>query len=244
MKKLFESLKEQLDSEVFTDELQEEIQAAYDIAVNEGIKEGLVAKTTELEEKAAAEMVEFKEETEDRLNDYLKYAAEQYLSKNEIAIQSEVKVDIAEKVLEGVKTILKECNIEFTQDDVDAISELEGKLAEAKEEKDELIKENIDLKKASFKSEQDKVFAEKTSDLAESDVEKVTDLLEGLEFSDIEDYTRKLSICMGKIADEDEDLDEDKDLDKDEDLDKDLNEDKDTDDKVKPLATLNKHAKK
>jgi hypothetical protein len=93
-----------------------------------------------------------------------------------------------------------------------------------------------------FKKDCSAVFAEKTSGFADTTVQKIVDLQEGLEYSDIEDYTRKLGIVMGKVEEkaDDKDLDIDKD-DLDRKLDDHLDESKKT---VKPLASLNKNSVK
>jgi len=200
MKKLIEALKEKLGEDVLSEDMINDIQAQFDVLVNEKVQSELETKEAELAEKSETEMTEFKDSLIESLDKYIEYASDEYLKENEVAIEAGAKVLAAEKIIEAARGVFNEVGLEIPESEVDHVKDLEAKLAESTEKLNELIEKTIDEKKQTFEYEKAISFQKMTSELAESKVEKVFTLLEGLEYTDIDDFDRKVKIVIGKVT--------------------------------------------
>jgi len=199
MKKLIEALKEKLGEDILSEDLIADLQAQFEVMVNEKVKADLTDKEAELVEKSEAEMTEFKDSLIESLDKYIEYATDEYLKENEVAIEAGSKVLAAEKIIEATKGVFKELGIEIPEAEVDRVKEIETDLEKANSKLNEAIETEIESKKQIFEYEKAIVFQKITSELAESKIEEVHTLLEGLEFSDVEDFERKIGIVMEKV---------------------------------------------
>jgi hypothetical protein len=207
MEELIKALKAKLGEDVISEELINDLQAQYDVMVNEKVQELTVAKETELEEKSAEEMSEFKDSLIESLDKYIEYASEEYLKENEIAIESGVKVEAAEKIIEATKFVLEQVGQEIPEGKVDYVKDMETKISESETKLNDLTTEVIESKEQMFEYEKAISFQKATSELTETTIEEVHNLLEGLEFKDLADFDRKVKIVMGKVTTVEEDVD-------------------------------------
>ena len=68
-------------------------------------------------------------------------------TENEIAIESALKVEMAENFMNGVKELFKESYVEIPEDKIDHVSNMESELTEVKKKLDEAVNDQIELKK-------------------------------------------------------------------------------------------------
>ncbi|MCX8008163.1 MAG: hypothetical protein N3A54_00500 [Patescibacteria group bacterium] len=158
-------------------------------------------KSSEEEEEVDLEMpeedeVEVPEEEEeplvDKVNEYLEYVVDQFMKENKIAIENGIKVSIAERVLNGIKSVLKENNIHVTEEESAIVKTMEEKLAKTEETLNSLYEKNIDLYKKNkelqqrlFEARVEKISAEVFDKevLSESVQEKVKKLFNMISFT-------------------------------------------------------------
>ncbi len=201
MKKLITALKEKLGDEVITEELMTDLQAQFDVLVNEKVQEIVTIKETELEETSATEMTEFKDSLVESLDKYIEYASDEYLKENEIAIEAGSKVLAAEKIIESARLVFKEVGMEIPESELDHVKEMEADITESTDKLNTAIDEVIESKKQIFEFEKAIKFQKMTSKLTESKIEELHDLLEGLEYKNVKDFERKVNIVMEKVVD-------------------------------------------
>ncbi len=210
MEKLLEAIKAKLGEDVISEELIADLRSEFEVMVNEKVQELIITKEKELEEDSAKEMTEFKDSLIESLDKYIEYATDEYLKENEVALEAKTKVEAATKIIEAAKGVFAEIGLEIPESEIDRVKELEEEIKEVNEKLNNSIEEIIEAKKQNFEYEKAISFQKLTTDLAESKIEEVHTLLEGLEYSDIEDFERKVKIVMGKIKDikeEEENLD-------------------------------------
>ncbi len=212
MKKLIEALKEKIGEDILSEDIISDLEAQFEVMVNEKVQKTLVTKEAELVEKSDEEMSEFKDSLIESLDKYIEYATDEYLTENEIAIESGSKVLAAEKIIEATKSVFKEVGMEIPETEVDHVKDVEKNLEEANDKLNGLIEENIESKKQIFEFEKAISFQKLTKDLAESKVEEVHTLLEGLEYRDTNDFERKVKIVIEKIDTKIINEEDDKDL--------------------------------
>jgi len=130
----------------------------------------------------------------EKLDDYLNYVIKEWVSENEIAIEHGLKNEISESFIADLKNLFENHNIEVPEDKFDALAEANEKVEVLETKLNEQLEANVALTKNNTDLECVKVFAEMTSDLTDTDTEKLRSLAEGLEFDGVEQYTEKLGV--------------------------------------------------
>jgi hypothetical protein len=189
-----EDVEELFANDDLSEEFREKASTLFEAAVNARV--GLEAARLEeefgakLEETAAA----IEEELSSKVDTYLDYVAEQWFEDNQIAIESSLKVEAADKFIDGVKALFAEHMVEVPEETVDMVESLEARVAELEGQLNEEINEKIELTKLVEEAEKEAIFDEVAEGLAATQVEKLRTLAEGLEYSDADAYRRKVEL--------------------------------------------------
>ena len=116
------------------------------------------------------------------------------MSENEIAIESGIKVEMAESLMSGLKNLFVEHNVAIDEESVDVVANLEGQVSELEGKANDLVNENIELQReiSSFKAGQK--FDEISEGLSENQVERLKVLSEKLDIEDLDAYAENLQV--------------------------------------------------
>jgi len=150
----------------------------------------------EIESKYASMLEEAIEEIQKNLttkvDDYLNYVVEQWLSDNEIAIESGLRAELTEEFIAGLRNLFAEHYIDVPAEKVDLVEELATKVEELESKLNEEIDRGISFAKALVESRKNEVTREICEGLTDTQVEKIKSLAESVEFSTEEEYKEKL----------------------------------------------------
>jgi hypothetical protein len=194
------SIEESIDS-IFegmnlSEEFRERASMVFEAAVNEAaaIKATKIVEQFEEDfaEKLSESVNEAMEDIVENLDSYLDYVISEWMEENEIAIESGIKVEMAESFMEGLKTLFAEHNVEIDEESVDVVAALEERASELEEKTNELINENILLAKMVSELEAQQVFNEVSEGLTVSQKERLKILSEKIDASDLEEYASDL----------------------------------------------------
>lgn len=190
-------IQSQLNS-IFGEELSEEFKtkatSIFEAAVIARVNHEMERVVTKLEEQSAQELVEFKETIVEKVDSYLNYIVEQWMEENQLAIESGLRTEIAEDFMNGLKTLFKEHYIEVPEEKYDVLDELQSKSQELEAKLNDAINENIATSKELVELKAATIFEEQTKDLADTEVEKLKKLVEGVEFGSEEVYREKVAV--------------------------------------------------
>lgn len=175
-----------------TDEQQEAFKKVFESAVIKHSTTVAESHITTISESAEAKVEELVKEgveaAESKLQEeYTKFVqtlGAQWLEENKVAIDRGIKVDLFESMFAGLKELVIEHNVVLPEESVDVVAEMEQELQEANDETTKLFEANVQLRKENEAMKREKVVAEKTAKLTESQREKVTSLLEGVAFDE------------------------------------------------------------
>lgn len=189
-----EDVEELFANDDLSEEFREKASTLFEAAVNARV--GLeVARIEEEFEEAVQEVAErVEEELAGKIDTYMDYVAEQWFDDNKIAIESSLKVEAADKFIDGVKALFAEHMVEVPEETVDMVESLEARVAELEGQLNEEINEKIELTKLVEEAEKEAIFDEVAEGLAATQVEKLRTLAEGLEYSDSDAYRRKVEL--------------------------------------------------
>jgi hypothetical protein len=190
----FDSLFEGLD---LSEDFKGKLSLVFEAAVNEASTAKANEITASLEEEFAVQLEESvneaMEEIVENLDNYLDYIVSEWMEENAVAIESGIKVQMAESFMEGLKGLFYEHNVEIDEETIDIVADLEEEIASLKEEVNKTINANIELSEAVEMLQAEKIFEELSEGLTTSQKERFRVLSEKLDVSDINSYSSDLS---------------------------------------------------
>ena len=154
-------------------EIKEDLQAAYEVALVEEVQE------------IKAELVE-------RVDAYLEYAADEWISENALAVEHGLKTEMTESFLEGMRGLFEDHYVTIPEERYDVIESMVDKLDEMETKLNEQIQRNVALNKRLAESVTDVIFADVSEGLALSQKDKLASLAENVGFDGEDNYREKL----------------------------------------------------
>ena len=187
-----------LEGEELSEEFQEKARTIFEAALRskvEEIKEGMVAAYDEAyEERLTEEVAEIKTALTERVDSYLEYVAEEWVTENRLAIESGLKAEMTESFLSGMKSLFEEHYVSIPEEKYDVLESMVEKLDEMETKLNEQIEKNIALNSRLSESVADGIFDEVAEGLALSQKEKLASLAESVEFESAKTYREKLEM--------------------------------------------------
>lgn len=182
------------DGENLSEEFKEKIKVVFEAAVNQKVAALGEQLTKEANTILEQEIQNLTSQLTEKLDDYLNYVIEEWMDENKLSLEEGIKVDIAESFLTGLKDLFETHYIEMPEGKSDVFDKLQERSEELESELNKSINENIELKKNLLEYQCGIAFLENTSDLTDTQIEKLSSLTEGLEFSTVDQYVDKLNI--------------------------------------------------
>jgi len=189
-----EHISAMFEGEDLSEDFKNKAIAVFEAAINERY-DTIVARLEEAYEQTIAENTEkILDELSSRVNDYISYIAEEWVEENRLVLESGIKVEIAENFLNGMKGIFEENFIQVPEEKVDLMDELSDENEELRDEVNNQVNENIELRKEILALRCDDVFESYCNGLADTQVEKLRTLAEGIEFDSEDMFEDKLAV--------------------------------------------------
>ena len=165
---IFEAaLKSKIRTEL--ERLEEEYAEAYDSAINEA-KDELTAK----------------------VDGYLTYVVEEWMKKNELAVEHRLKTELAEQFIGGLRSLFEEHDIAIPDERFDMLEAAATQADEMESRLNEEIEKNVALTQQVNELSKNEILLDVASDLADTEVEKFSELAESVEYENSDDYRLKL----------------------------------------------------
>lgn len=193
------------DGEELSESFKEKAKTIFEAAINERVTflEGHILQAAkeiiEEQQEAAKEVVqEMVEQTQEGLveniDQYMDYVITEWMEENKVAVERGLRTEIAENFINGLKALFESSFIDVPNEKYDILDDLYGANEELQESVNKLIKENIVLKNEVQAHLCAEAFMEKAAGLADTQVEKLAKLAEGLEFENPEQYAQKVAL--------------------------------------------------
>ena len=181
-----------LGGEELSEEFREKAKVIFEAALNSKVKEIQEALEVQYAEKLAEEKEGLKDVLTERVDAYLEYVCEEWMTENELAIDHGLKTEMTESFLEGMKGLFEEHYVTIPEDKYDVLESMVEKLDEMETKLNEQIDKNIDLNKRLAESTADSILDQISEGLAVTQKEKLASLAESVEFESEDEYREKL----------------------------------------------------
>lgn len=179
--------------EDLSEEFKNKAKTIFEAAVASKVKEQLAEKEAQLEEEQNQKIEEIKDDLSEKVDSYLNYVAESWVSENELAIERGLKSELTEDFINGLKKLFEEHYVEVPEDKFDVVEELAGRLDDMEDKLNEEVASNIKAQQDIEELQREKIISEATKDLADSEIEKLKELAEDVDFEDEEKFVEKVS---------------------------------------------------
>jgi len=181
-----------LAGEELSEEFQEKARTIFEAAIKAKVAEVQEELKAQYEATLEEEVSTIKEELTDRVDAYLEYVAEEWMTENQLAVESGLKTEMTESFLTGMRSLFEEHYVTIPEEKYDVTAAMVEKLDEMEDKLNEQIKSNIALKQRLAESVADVIFSEVCEGLALSQKDKLASLAENVEFDSEENYREKL----------------------------------------------------
>jgi hypothetical protein len=183
---------------IFGADISEEFKAKatsiFEAAVIARVNDEMEKISAKLQEENQAELETFKEGLVDKIDSYLNYVVENWMSENQLAVEQGLRTEIAEDFIRGMKSLFKEHYVEVPEEKYDVMAELQGKADDLQSKLDESMTQAIELAKEVEQLKADRIVQEESKGLADTEVEKFKRLVEGINFESEDLYREKLNV--------------------------------------------------
>jgi len=175
--------------------LSDEFKAKAETIFEAAIKSKLSAEIDRLEEKYNEELSEeiatTKADLVEKVDSYLNYVVEQWMEDNKVAVQAGLRTEIAEKFMNSLKDLFVESYIDVPESKVDLVDELAEEVDELETKLNESTGKIIEMTEELENFKRNEVIREASKDLAETQIEKLKNLVADIDFSD--DFAKKVA---------------------------------------------------
>ena len=178
--------------EELSEEFQDKARTIFETAIKTKAAEITEAVKAEYEAQLSEEVASVKAELVERVDSYLEYVAQEWMTENQLAIEHGLKTEMTESFLDGMKSLFEEHYVSIPEEKYDVIESMVDKLDEMESKLNEQIDKNVALNKRLAESVADVIFAEISEGLAVTQKEKLASLAENVEFDSEETYREKL----------------------------------------------------
>ena len=114
-----------------------------------------------------------KESLVSRVDSYLEYVAEEWMTENELSVEAGLKTEMTESFLAGMKGLFEEHYVTIPEDKYDVLESMVDKLDEMETKLNEQIEKNMGLNKRLAESVSDHILESVSEGLATTQKEKL-----------------------------------------------------------------------
>lgn len=180
------------------DDLSEDFRSKASTLFEAAVQNRVVLEVARLEEEFESKLEEQVttsiDELHEQVNQYMDYVVEKWMEENQVQLENNFRVQVTEQFIEGLKGLFAESYVEVPEEKVDLIGDLESKVNELEESLESAQAENVKLTAMVNEARIEDTFEEVSEGLADTQVEKLRSLSEGIEYSSNEEYEEKLKI--------------------------------------------------
>ena len=178
--------------EGLSEEFKTKAATIFEAALKSKIRTELERLEEEYAEAYDSAISEAKDELTTKVDGYLTYVVEEWMKKNELAVEHKLKTELADQFIAGLRSLFEEHDIAIPDERFDMLEAAAEQADEMESRLNEEIEKNVSLTQQVNELSQNEILLDVASDLADTEVEKFGELAESVEYENGEDYRLKL----------------------------------------------------
>jgi hypothetical protein len=139
-------------------------------------------------------IVEIKEEMVENVDNYLNYAVAEWIAENKLAIENNIKTQIAESFMVNLKNVFEEHYVNIPDDQVDVVEAMSTELEDLKAQVNEMTEKNLELSRIVNEKEVETVTSSISEGLTDTQKDKFKKLTEAINYSNVDEFRKKVAI--------------------------------------------------
>lgn len=168
--------------------------AIFEAVLTSKLAEEVERLESEYAQNIEEEVSDIKNELVEKVDSYLNYVVSNWMDDNEVAVTNGLRTEIAEEFMTSLQSVFKEHYIDVPESKVDLVDELSEQVAELEETLNKTTEDNIKLHESVQTLERAEVVRDASSGLADTEAEKLSSLVEDIEFDNKENFTMKVNV--------------------------------------------------
>lgn len=181
-----------VDGEELSEEFKTKAATIFEAAVVTRVKSEVAKLEEQFDAKLATQVEEIKEGLVEKVDGYLNYVVEQWMTDNEIALENGMKNEILESFISGMKGLFEQHYIEVPEEKFDVLGQMQEEVQSLKAKLDEQLATNVELNGKLNEMTRESSIAESAEGLSDLDAEKFRGLAEELAYDDAGSFKVKL----------------------------------------------------
>ena len=187
-----EDLTALLEGEELSEEFQNKARTIFEAAIKTKISEVKSELQEQYEKTIVEEVASVKAELAERVDAYLEYVSDEWMSENKLAVEAGLKTEMTDSFLTGMKSLFEDHYVTIPEEKYDVLNSMVEKLDEMEGKLNEQINKNVALNKRLAESTSDVILADVSEGLAVTQKDKLASLAENVEFDGEDNYREKL----------------------------------------------------
>jgi len=181
-----------INGEDLTEEFKTKAATIFEAAVLGRVKQEAAKLEEAFDAKLAEQVESIKEGLVEKVDGYLNYVVEQWMTDNELALENGMKTEIMESFIAGMKDVFEQHYIDVPEEKFDVLTDMQEQVETSKSKLDEQLAANVELTKQINEMKRVAEIAEFSTGMADTDAEKFKGLAEELAYDDAESFKTKL----------------------------------------------------
>jgi len=178
-----------------SEEFKEKTAVIFEAAVKSKLSEEVDRLEAQYKEELSEEVSSIKGDLIEKVDSYLNYVVESWMEDNKVAVQNGLRTEIAESFMGKMKDLFVESYIDVPEAKVDLVDELAEQVSELEEKLNGQVGDAIKLSEELEVLKREAIIAEASRGLADTQVEKLKGLVEGIDF-DEDTFAQKVGIII------------------------------------------------
>jgi uncharacterized protein YycO len=175
-----------------SDGFREKAGAIFEAAYTSKVGTEIDRLESEYAQNLETEVTDVQTEIVEKVDSYLNYVVEGWMKENELQVQNGLRTEIAEEFMSSLQSVFKEHYIEVPEGKANLIDDLAEQVAELEDQLNKSTEDNIRLHDQAQSYERADVVRKQSSGLAATDAEKLSGLVEDIDFEDEDTFETKV----------------------------------------------------
>ena len=175
-----------------SDEFKAKTAVIFETAIRSKLSEEVERLEDEYQSRLEEELDTSRSDLVEKVDSYLNYVVENWMTENQLAVENGLRTEIAENFMDNLRGLFVESYIEVPESKVNLVDELAEQVEDLEEKLNARTAEVLEVNESLEMFQRQEIIREASRDLAETQVEKLASLVEGLDFEDDESFAIKV----------------------------------------------------
>jgi len=199
-----------IDGEELSEEFKTKAATIFEAAVKSKISKIRKQLRDESKKDSEDRTEAMQKEMTEKMDEYMNYVVKEWMEENKLAVETGVRNEVTESFISGLKKLFEEHYIDVPSEKEDVFESLVQEVAELETKLDEQTQKHMDTAKELNTYKAKDIFHDLTDGMVDTDIDKMKELTEDVDYESDEQYKEKLNIIKNSYFKSDKKLDDNK----------------------------------